>query len=225
MCYILIVLVVIVMLFVCFNGEKIVCYLIDLFVMGEWLVNWFGMIELKDVLLFDYVNVGEVSWQIVDGVVWLNIKELWVDNLQCVFIQMLVWMIFDILGVIVIGELWLLVELLCCMLEVCVEIVLVEVNGIYCLLGCYFVGDFGVGGFNQVCSFNIVVLMGMIELMFVIVVCVQLQVIVQFVWQIVVLGGLGNLVCILFSVLCMDDIFLQLLLFLDGQFWIRFWMV
>lgn len=177
----------------CSNGEKTARYLIDPPASAERLPNRLGTTELKDVSLPEYAAGGEVSWQNADGSVRSNTKQLWADQPQRAFTQVLAREISDISGATVIGEPWPLAEPPRRTLEVRVEKALAQSDGTYRLSGRYFVGDSASGGANQARSFDIRVPLGSTgQASPATVARAQSVAIGQLARQIAVLGGTGS---------------------------------
>lgn len=125
----------------CSNPEKTARYLIDPPAMPSRVANQLGTAELKDVSLPEYASGQEVSYQTEDGAVRSVPKNLWADNPQRAFTQSLARSISDVSGATVIAEPWPLTNPPDRQLNVRVEQALAQSNGIYRLIGRYFVSD------------------------------------------------------------------------------------
>ncbi|MCF3974361.1 PqiC family protein [Paracoccus salsus] len=139
----------------CSNPEKTGRFLIDPPIPAQQVPNRLGTAELKDVSLPEYASDQEVMWQTADGAVRSTPDNLWADNPQRAFTQMLARTISDMSGATVISEPWPLAEPPQRVLEVRVEKALAQANGLYRLSGRYFVSQESGGGTNHARSFDI----------------------------------------------------------------------
>ena len=140
----------------CSNPEKTGRYLIDPPTPPIRVANQLGpTVELRDVSLPDYASGQEVSWQSADGAVRSTPDNLWADNPERAVTLTLARAISDVSGATVIAEPWPLGEPAERRLEVRVEKALAQADGIYRLVGRYFVANTSSGGTNSARSFDI----------------------------------------------------------------------
>ena len=130
-------------------------HLIDAPAVSQQVGDRIGTAELLDVTLPDYASAEQVAFQAPDGSVRSGPKELWADKPQRAFTVALARSVSDVSGATVIPEPWPLTEPPAHKIRVDVEKALAGRDGVYRLVGRYYVSDERGTGSSQARSFSI----------------------------------------------------------------------